>query len=222
MLYEFADVDDAASSLLLRYCCIQFETCAGSAVQCSVEDRERSWTADRPRDLYCRPSRRGRKSARKLPQWRANSLMHHEVGCRSHTDAGIEDVQPVVGFGIKTVHLGSGVHACDDVRPRGQIERSEPGRHARRPHGVDTATNPDESACSDGYFQRLAGHYGEELLGRRDAAVCGEYRFECLTGHATHACRKARPGEVRCCDAVDNSRDVSRSPAEETRKPPKP
>ena len=150
-------MDDAASSLLLPHCCKQFVARASSAVQCGVEDRERSWTADRPRDLYRRPRRCSRKSAVNLPQWRANSLVHHDIGYRSHTYAGIQDVQPIVGFCVEAVNLSGGVHACNDVRPRRQIKRSEPGRHARRPHGVDTAPNPDESASSDGYFQSLAG-----------------------------------------------------------------
>ncbi len=59
--------------------------------------------------LDSRPRRGGDQPSAEAAQRSADPLMNGDVGCRPYTQPRVEDVQPTVVVGIKTVKLGRGV-----------------------------------------------------------------------------------------------------------------
>lgn len=86
----------------------------------------------------------------------------------------------MVWFGIEPVHFSSGLHARNDPHVTREIKRGEPDGYIWWRQRVDTASNADQRADSDGTFQCLRGQDGKELPRGRHTSIRSEDAFDSL------------------------------------------
>lgn len=126
-LHKFADLDYAATSLLLVNRRDQLRARTASRMERGVEYRKCTRSTKRPCDLYSGPCGCRQEPATETFQRRTKSLMDHHFGGRSHTNARVENVQTVIGFGIEPVQFGGGPHACNHSDVTSHVERGKSG-----------------------------------------------------------------------------------------------
>ncbi len=183
-------------------------------MQRGVENRKRPWSTERPRDLYRGPCGGRRKSTTDTSQWCTESLMHHHFRRRSHANTGVENVQPIIEFGVEPVHFGRSLHAGNDAPTTREVKRSKSGGYIGHLQRVDAASHAEQLACSDRIFERFRRQNGEQLSPGGDATVGSKDALNSLTRHSKHAYGQRPPAKAHTALACGQ-------PGEKTRKPPK-